>query len=159
MTKLYFCLTQEIEKTLKNALSPHICGNYEIKRGENGKPYIDGNPVFFSISHSGNEGVILVSDRPCGVDLELMRPRKHGAVFNRFTEREKNEIGGGLTPFLINWVAKEAYIKYLGGSVTMIKRLEYFGRALYCDGVKADCKIEINVTSDAVYAVCTGEDI
>lgn len=158
MTKLYFCRAQEIEKTLKTALSPHIYGDYEIKRGVYGKPYIEGNPVFFSISHSGNEGVILVSDKACGVDLELVRPRKYGSVYNRLTEREKNEIRGELTPFLINWVAKESYIKYLGGTVATIGRLEYFGGKLYCDGKEADCEIEVKTTQNAVYAVCTGVD-
>ena len=72
MTELYFCAVSEIENTLKNALHPHICGNYAISRGVYGKPYIEGNPVFFSIAHSGDSGVVLISDKQCGVDLECL---------------------------------------------------------------------------------------
>ena len=158
MIKLYFCRTEDIEETLKNALHPHICGNYAISRGVYGKPYIEGNPVFFSISHSGNEGVVLVSDKQCGVDLEVYKERKIDALYNRLTAREKAEIREDYKLFLKNWVAKEAYIKYLGGTVAWIKRLEYAGGVLYFDGKKADCEITVETYSDrAVYAVCTGD--
>ncbi len=158
MIKLYFCRKQDIEETLKNALHPHICGNYEIKRGVYGKPYIEGNPVFFSTSHSGDEGVVLVSDKQCGVDLEVFKERKIDAYYNRLTEREKAEIQEDYKLFLKNWVAKESYIKYLGGTVAWIKRLEYAGGVLYFDGKKTDCEITVDAFSDrAVYAVCTGE--
>ena len=158
MIKLYFCRTDDIEKTLKNALHPHICGKYAISRGVYGKPYIEGNPVFFSISHSEDDGVVLVSDKQCGVDLEVYKEHKIDALYNRLTEREKAEIRKDYKLFLKNWVVKEAYIKYLGGTVAWIKRLEYAGGVLYFDGKKADCEIKVDVYSDrAVYAVCTGE--
>ncbi len=158
MIKLYFCRTKDIEETLKNALHPHICGNYAISRGVYGKPYIEGNPVFFSVAHSGDDGVILVSDKQCGVDLEVYKKRKTDAYYNRLTEREKAEIREDDKLFLKNWVAKEAYIKYLGGTIAWIKRLEYAGGVLYFDGKQADCEITVDAFSDrAVYAVCTGE--
>lgn len=158
MNKLYFCRVSEIEETLKNALHPHICGNYAIKYGVYGKPYIEGNPVFFSISHSGDKGVVLISDRQCGVDLEVFKERKFCAYYNRLSERERAEIQEDYKLFLKNWVAKEAYIKYLGGTIGWIKRLEYFGGILYFDGRKADCEIKVeNYENRAVYAVCTGE--
>ena len=158
MIKLYFCRKNEIEKTLKNALDPHICGKYAIKYGVYGKPYLEGNPVFFSISHSGDEGVILISDRQCGVDLEALKERKMDCYCNRLSQREKDEIQGDRELLLSNFVAKEAYIKYLGGTIGWIKRLEYFGGAIYFDGKKSDCEIKVEKYSDsAVYAVCTGE--
>lgn len=158
MINLYFCRAKEIEETLKNVLSPHICGKYAIKYGVYGKPYIEGNPVFFSISHSGDEGVVLVSDRQCGVDFEVLKERKITSLYNRLTAREKAEIQEDYKLFLKNWVAKEAYIKYLGGTVGWFKRLEYASGILYFDGKKADCEIKIeNYQNRAVYAVCTGE--
>lgn len=157
MIKLFFCRKKDIEETLKNALHPHICGNYAIKYGVCGKPYIEGNPVFFSIAHSGDSGVVLISDRQCGVDLEVLKERKIDALYNRLTAREKADIQGKSEPFLKNWVAKESYIKYLGGTVAWIKRLEFVGGTLYFDGKKADCEIAVeNYENRAVYAVCTG---
>ncbi len=158
MIKLYFCRENEIEKTLKEALHPHICGNYAIKYGDYGKPYIQGNPVFFSISHSGDEGVALISDRQCGVDLEVLKPRKIDAYYCRLSERERAEIKEDYKLFLKNWVAKEAYIKDLGGTVGWIKRLEYAGGGRDFDGKRVDGEIKVDTDSGrAVYAVCTGE--
>ena len=158
MIKLYFCRKNEIEETLKNALDPHICGKYAINYGTYGKPYIQGNPVFFSISHSGDEGVILISDKQCGVDLEVFRKRKISSYYSRLSERERAEAQEDYKLLLKNFVAKESYIKYLGGTIGWIKRLEYFGGVLYFDGKKADCEIKVeNYESRAVYAVCTGE--
>ena len=158
MIKLYFCRKNDIEETLKNALHPHICGKYAIKYGDYGKPFIEGNPVFFSISHSGDEGVVLVSDRQCGVDLEVLKERNLGAYFNRLSERERAEIQENYKLVLMNFVAKEAYIKYLGGTIAWIKRLEYAGGILYFDGKKADCEIKVdNYENRTVYAVCTGD--
>ena len=157
MIKLYFCSASEIEETLKRALRPHICGDYAIIHGAYGKPYIEGNPVFFSISHSGNDGVILISDKQCGVDLEVFKKRKITSLYNRLTERERAEIKEDYTLFIKNWVAKEAYIKYLGGTVAWIKRLEYAGGVLCFDGKKVYCEIQVeNYENRAVYAICTG---
>ncbi|MDE6001674.1 MAG: 4'-phosphopantetheinyl transferase superfamily protein [Clostridia bacterium] len=158
MEKLYFCRTSELEETLKKALSEIMGGGYEIKRTDNGKPYIEGNPVFFSISHSGGDGVILISDTPCGVDLEIIKDRKFDSYYKRLSEREKSEIHGNAKLFLTNWVAKEAYIKYFGGTIANdLKRLEYFCGTMYCDGKKADCEIKIKYLNRAVCAVCTRE--
>lgn len=157
MNKLYFCRTSEVQKTLENALSARVGVGYEIKRTDCGKPYIGGNSVFFSVSHSGGNGVVLISDTPCGVDLEVIKDRRFGSYYKRLSDREKSEIRGNLKRFLKNWVAKEAYIKYLGDTVAIIKRLEYFDGALYCDGKKADCEITVKTRLNrAVYAVCIG---
>lgn len=159
MKELYFCRKKDIEKTLKNALHPHICGNYAIKYGVYGKPYVEGNPVFFSISHSGDDGVILVSDKQCGVDLEVLKKRNLNTYFNRLSERERSEIRDDYGLLLKNFVAKEAYVKYLGGTVAWIKRLEFVGGTLRFDGKKAGCEIAVGNYSDrAVYAVCTGDE-
>ena len=160
MTELYFCRSSELQETLKNALCARIGGGYEIKRTYNGKPYIEGNPVFFSISHSGGDGVFLICDTPCGVDLEVLKERKFDSYYKRLSTRERAEIGGNLKAFLTNWVAKEAYIKYIGGTVAHdLKRLEYYDGTLYCDGKKADGEINISYTESAVCAVCTGGKI
>ncbi|MDE6597732.1 MAG: 4'-phosphopantetheinyl transferase superfamily protein [Clostridia bacterium] len=160
MTKLYFCRTSELQEKLKSVLSAQIGGGYEIKRTDNGKPYIEGNPVFFSISHSGDDGVILICDAPCGVDLEVLKDRKFDSYYKRLSARERAEIDGNLKVFLTNWVAKEAYIKYIGGTLAHdLKRLEYFDGTLFCGGKKADCEIRISNFDSAVCAVCTGEKI
>ena len=159
MEELYFCRTEDIEETLKNALHPHICGNYAISHGVYGKPYIEGNPVFFSIAHSGDDGVVLASDKQCGVDLEVYRERKIDALYNRLTEREKSEIQEDYKLFLKNWVVKEAYIKMLGATIAdTLFKLEFADGKLYCGGKQTECKITVNeYKNTGIYAICTRE--
>ena len=55
-----------------------------LARTENGKPYIDGNPLYFSLSHSGKHGVIAVCDKPvrgkivAGADIFVHEAGYHG---------------------------------------------------------------------------------
>ena len=46
----------------------------ELRFGINGKPYFVNSPLHFSLSHSGNLAAVLISDEPCGVDVEQLRP-------------------------------------------------------------------------------------
>lgn len=39
-----------------------------------GKPRFIDSPLHFSLSHSGNLAAALISDEPCGVDVEQLRP-------------------------------------------------------------------------------------
>ena len=64
----------------------------EIKRTENGKPYFEGDPVFFSVSHTGETALIAVCDRAVGVDAEIIKQRDFNAILKRFTAREQVEI-------------------------------------------------------------------
>ena len=45
----------------------------DIVTAENGKPYIKGNPVYFSISHCDGLAVSVLSTAPVGVDCESVR--------------------------------------------------------------------------------------
>jgi phosphopantetheinyl transferase len=47
----------------------------EILSDGNGRPYVNGNPFFFSMSHTGDLLVIAVDNSPIGVDAELMKER------------------------------------------------------------------------------------
>ena len=67
----------------------------------NGKPYIEGNPFYFSLSHSGNYAVCAISDSPIGVDIEK--------------EKELSErIKGRFAKNIVEWTEKEAKGKLTG---------------------------------------------
>lgn len=150
------CEAETVYNTLKNAIAPHICGSFDIKRTPNGKPYIEGNPVYFSLSHSGEKAVIAISDSPVGIDCELIGRRTANSVISRFTERERAEINGDIAAFLYNWTAKEAFIKMLGGTLARdLKRLEYFGGKLYLDAIPQDCAVEHMNDGELIITVCT----
>lgn len=132
-------------------------GISEIKRTANGKPYADD--IFFSVTHTGDYALIAVSDREVGVDAERIKKRGFEHILKRFTPREKAGINGE-RGFFENWVVKEAYIKLLGGTLAHdLKRLEYYGGVLFCDGKKADCNIYCAVDGDVFFAVCAQSEI
>ena len=88
MFELYFTDGDAYEK-LNEILPKYICGTYKIARTENGKPYIEGNPLYFSISHSRGKSVIAVDANPVGVDMEVIEDRKYSALLSRFSPEER----------------------------------------------------------------------
>lgn len=90
----------------------------EVARTEAGKPYFPALPqLHFNISHT--KGLILcaLSDRPVGVDIETVRPRR--ASLPRFAlsqeeYRRYEALGGDWSAFYILWTQKEAWCKYTG---------------------------------------------
>lgn len=158
MLEYYISTAKSVHDELKTQLDRHICGSYEILRTENSKPYIKGNPVYFSLSHSGETGIFAISDKPVGLDFEILKPREFQSVLSRFTKREQIEIGGDLNKFLINWVAKEAYIKLIGGKVFEdLKNLEFFEGKLYYFGMEKP--VYFRHMCGGICAVCTEEKI
>ncbi len=85
-----------------------------------GKPYVEGNPVYFSISHSGNMVFCALSEFPIGVDIEQIRPIPEKAWRRIFTENELNYISSAeheqekTRRFFTLWTRKEAIFKVQG---------------------------------------------
>ena len=82
---------------------------YAEKKGENGKPYFEGAPFFFNLSHSGEYVVCALSDAEVGVDIEKARPISDG-VMRRCVGKcaESDEDNTRL------WTRYEAIGKYFG---------------------------------------------
>ncbi len=90
-----------------------------IRFYENGKPYIEGNPVYFSLSHTRGLAVCAVSDFPVGIDAEMLRETKMSAM-KRFTQAEQSYIHTSddmKKAFFTVWTGKESAVKVLGGSI------------------------------------------
>ena len=94
-----------------------------MQRTGKGKPFIvfagSGEPVpclHVSISHSGGLWACVVSDMPCGLDLQEMRPAACEKLAERFFPgREAAYIKeAGLTGFYELWIRREALAKYTG---------------------------------------------
>ena len=148
MIELYRTKNERVYEKLTSLLP----AGTQIERTGNGKPYTDG--VHFSITHTGDIALIAVSDRPVGVDAEIIKERNFLSVVKRFTAREQAETGNTYE-FLRHWVVKEAYIKLIGGTLAHdLKRLEYFGDKLYCDGMTVYCNILCTVSDGFIYCVC-----
>ncbi len=82
-----------------------------------GKPYLENNPVYFSVSHSENIVVCVVSHRPIGVDVELIRPISPSAQEKICTDTELEYLRAAkndeerLYRFFTLWTRKEALFK------------------------------------------------
>lgn len=83
---------------------------------ETGKPAFADSELCFSISHTKGLCAVAVSDRPVGVDIELIRsdysPR---LVEKSLTQREKENFDGDFT---LLWCRKEATAKRTGSGIT-----------------------------------------
>ena len=76
-----------------------------------GKPVFTDSPLHFSLSHSGKFAAVLLSDAPCGVDVELAREPVEERLARRvLTERER---AAGLD-FYDVWTRKECVGKLDG---------------------------------------------
>lgn len=89
-----------------------------VARQTSGKPWFPSHPdIHFSISHSGPFALCAVSDRPVGVDIEVIKARRNGLPQRVFSpsELESYQLLGGHWPaFYTIWTAKEAAAKLTG---------------------------------------------
>ena len=93
-----------------------ICERWLTATG--GKPFIEGCPVHFSISHASTLVAAAVSESsPVGVDVEPIRTMREGFAARYFNEAEQHLIRTAKNPdeaLLRLWTAKEAVGKQRG---------------------------------------------
>lgn len=106
---------EERAKTLTGAL----------KKGEHGKPYIEGFSCF-SISHTGSIWAVLVADRECGLDVQLGRKCSYRSIAERWfapedaaalAETDPSGSKSAADMFFRIWTRREALTKALGSTV------------------------------------------
>ena len=84
-----------------------------VRFGSRGKPGFTDSPVHFSLAHSGNLAVALLSDAPCGVDVERVRPEVSRRLRGRcLSAREQEQLG-----FFECWTKKECIGKLDGRGI------------------------------------------
>jgi phosphopantetheinyl transferase len=92
---------------------------YELTYDKSGKPLLVGSGFFVSVSHSPSMAACMISDRPCGVDVEEMT-RNADRISERFLSTEELEWSSALEEAglvrLICWCVKEAVYKLMGAS-------------------------------------------
>lgn len=83
-----------------------------------GKPFLKDFPqIHFSLSHGGDYAVCAVGNAPVGVDVELPRCTKE--IAGRFFHRDELPETEDKDCLLRLWTAKEAFVKALGGGLTI----------------------------------------
>jgi len=82
----------------------------EILADENGRPFVNGNPFFFSMSHTGDLLIIAVDNHSIGVDAEFMKERDFAKLSAWFF----GETICGREDFYRRWTRFEAGLKLAG---------------------------------------------
>ena len=155
MIEIYLC-GENVRERLKDLLDSKL-KSYEILKTESGKPYLKGDPLCFSYSHSGDKGLIAISENPVGADLEIYKNRTFEAIITRFTERERGEIARE-EDFLRHWTAREAYVKLFGLTLAeTLKRIEFFDGKIFIDGLPTRTRVRHYRFDCGIGAICTEE--
>ena len=109
----------------------------EVQYTDNGKPYFDGNPVYFSFSHSGGVVVCALADTLIGVDVEVIRPKKIDSIkriaTRMFTMQEQKQLmehNYDVNVFYEIWVRKEALVKRSGVGITGMAEADSFSNTI-----------------------------
>ena len=77
-----------------------------------GKPAFTDSHIHFSLAHSGNIAVALLSGAPCGVDVERVRPEISRRLRGRCLNEREQEFG-----FFECWAKKECIGKLDGHGI------------------------------------------
>lgn len=87
-----------------------------MNKTQKGKPYIEGLPLHFSVSHSERIWVCLVGEVENGVDIQYKTHSNYDAISRRFYQPEEQAAVaiGGMSAFISIWCRKESFIKLLG---------------------------------------------
>ncbi len=89
--------------------------------GENGKPYLEDENIFFNISHSGHYVVCCFSSGEIGCDIEKVKEFKPSIPKRFFTEKEAKSIEECRERervFTRLWTLKESILKKDGTGIT-----------------------------------------
>lgn len=85
-----------------------------VRFGVRGKPEFVGSPLHFSLSHSGEIAVALLSASACGVDIERIRPEVAARLRERCLCAEELRLG---LDFFECWTKKECLGKLDGNGI------------------------------------------
>lgn len=106
------CLRVKISEMIRRNPS-----NITLLRNQYGKPYIEGNEIYFNLSHTKKMAFIGIHpSRPIGVDIEhnerSLRVDHSTSFISSDPLKETPQI------FLRSWCAEEAYLKAIGTGFT-----------------------------------------
>jgi len=125
MIKLYIKENTD-SKTLFNIMKKDYHIEKDILYTTLGKPYIDGNPIYFNISNKDKITVLVVSDTNVGIDIERLTYRDV-LVRKVFNKEEKELVSISLNKediFTKIYTIKEAYSKLIGKGISILSKID-----------------------------------
>ena len=120
-----YCLLREMLREEWGITAPVIL------KTENGKPYVENDGVYFSVTHTPGLVACAIADCEVGIDCEYVKERSSEEM-KKFASRffTRNEIDflaqEGYSPlsFYKVWTGKEATLKKLGTTMKDIKNID-----------------------------------
>ena len=106
---------------LDKALKKHDLSERDMKYTFNayGKPYFaNAEDLHFSISHSGEYAMVVLSDKEIGCDIQQIKNINLSIADRFFTAEEKNYVTCTEDFFRI-WTLKESFIKAIGKGLAL----------------------------------------
>ncbi len=94
-----------------------ISADVQLCYTSGGAPQILGSkdPVYIAVTHTRSRVAILLAERPCGVDMEILS-RNFGRVSSRYLSPSESDLATNVIPeqlfMAIAWCVKEAAYKY-----------------------------------------------
>ena len=141
--------SEQAKILLKNLGKEVLSKEIEIKYKPSGKPYIEENEQYISISHSKDFVLVAINDTPIGVDTEVIRLFNKKLIKTYFTNEEAAYIDSDEKFFTV-WTVKEAFLKLTGEGLKGIKKLNVvLDNRIYIEGyeilsfIKDGCAIAI----------------
>lgn len=120
----------------------HIERPYVFSETEQGKPImLEPEGIYFSLSHSDLFAAAVISDRPCGIDIERIREYKPALVKRFFTRYDQEYLAQEQEEyknraFTEMWTFKEATCKMLDRPLVQV--LQWIDFSPYSDCSKGD---------------------
>ena len=158
-----------LRKVLKNHFDMDL-DFYHLKYSDYGKPYLPGEQIDFSISHSGKLVVCAVCpDGKVGVDIELIQEVDISEFDTHLTASEWNYISevNESWAFLDYWTKKEAILKGTGCGLNIpLNSFEIKGNKTYLNGetwyinpLRMNCKYRSYMANNKNYSYIVSEFI
>jgi len=147
-----FIITRSILRILLSIAMSKSYEKINIFHEENGKPSIkellNGKPIGFNVSHSGNYALIAVSlNNKVGVDIELMDLHVDYKKLSKrfFSEQEYDELqkfhyDNQRDIFYRIWARKESFVKATGHGIK-------FGLKNFSIILDSDCEVGVKVVT------------
>lgn len=149
--RIRFCTVSGLSSELKEPLP------LTYRYGDKGKPYFENIPLFFSLSHSGEYVLCVVSRQEVGADIQKIQSADVMKLAKRFfsepecralerceSDREQQGLFFGM------WSRKEAYGKLTGEGVTAV-----LGKDVQSADAKRDVEwIDVSPPEGYALAVC-----
>lgn len=108
------------EALLRRALKENGLEKYTVLTQKGGKPYLEGNPLYFNLSHSGDYALCAISSAPVGCDIEASATPDLRLAQRFFCPEENQWIQAGQNKaqqdhrFYRLWTLKESFVKATG---------------------------------------------